>query len=93
MNPPGGRLGLLEWAAILATWTAAEFSGQIAANLVRSVTVIWFLAATHAAILIGAYYFVPHPALLAGAPLGFLVAYHIKDSDFVTMVARGPANP
>lgn len=93
LNPPGGRFGPLEWAAMLATWTAAEFAGQtIGANLARSVAVIWFIAATHAAILIGACYFVPHPALLAGAPLGFLVAYRIKDSDLVAMIARVPAN-
>lgn len=79
------------WAAMLASWAAAEFVGQtVAANIAKSTTVIWLVASTHAAILLGAYYFEPDPALLAGAPLGFFIAYLIKDSDLLRMGRRVP---
>lgn len=86
MNPAAGHVGFLGWAAMLATWGAAEFVGQtLAANVARSVAVIWFVAATHAAILLFTYYHEPHLALLIGALMGFIIAWRIKDSDFVHM--------
>lgn len=86
MNATTGSFRLVDWAAMLATWIAAEFAGQtIAANVARSVAVIWLVAATHAAVLLFTYYFVPHPALLVGAPLGFVIAWRMKDGDLVRM--------
>lgn len=92
MDPATGRFGPVDWAAMLATWIAAEFLGQtIAANVARSVVVIWFVAATHTGILLFAYYYEPHPALLIGAPLSFLIAYRLKDSDLLRLAQIVPA--
>lgn len=92
MDPDSGRFGFADWGAMLVTWTAAEFVGQtLAANVAQSVAVIWFVAATHAAILLFIYYYVPHLALLAGIPLGFVIARRIKDSDLVRIAGTVPA--
>ena len=92
MDPENGALNPVAWGSMLATWAASEFAGQtLAANVAQRVVVIWFVATAHAAILLWYYSVMPHPVFLAGATIGLLIAYRLKDSDLLHMVRRVPA--
>ena len=93
MDPTKGPIDPIAWGSMLATWVASGFVGQtIAANVARLPPIIWFVATIDAAILLFAYYLVPHPVFLIGAGLGFIVAFRLKDSDFLRMVKIVPAS-
>ena len=94
MHPTTGSLRAEAWLAVLATWAALGFTGQtLAANVAQVAAVNWFVAAINAAILLFAYSVEPHAILLAGAALGFVVAFLLKDSDLLrvgrTLRSRG----
>jgi hypothetical protein len=92
IDPTKSPLGPVGWGAALATWAASSFVGQaIAANVAQVPAIIWFVAAIDAVVLFWAYTVEPHPALLVGAALGFLVAFRLKDSDLLRMGEVLPA--
>lgn len=92
IDPTKSPLGPLGWGAALATWAASSFVGQtIAANVAQAPAIIWLVATIEAAVMFWVYSVEPHPALLAGAILGFLVAFRLKDSDLLRMGKVLPA--